>query len=63
MKQKHKIKQKVRQPEIHTAEPLVHVSSAFGLVMAAEKPKRYKSSVNRSNFSSTDSSRRHEITF
>jgi len=48
---------------MHTAKPLVPVSSAFGLVMIAEKPERYKSSVNRSNFCSTDSSRRNESTF
>jgi hypothetical protein len=58
-----KIKQKVRQAGIQAADPLVAVSRAFGLDMVAKKLGRYKSPVNPSIFSSTDSSRRHQSTF
>jgi hypothetical protein len=33
----------VRQPEIHTAEPLLPEQSTYEVEMAIEKPKRHKS--------------------
>jgi hypothetical protein len=36
----------VRQAEIHTAEPLVPVSSAFEFELAIQKLKRHKSQQN-----------------